>query len=255
MNRRLWFAEASAIVPVASDPVPRRYRRVAALVCCVAICLRDRPTMSYRGLRSTIRWQRNPLATRSVALKDVRFLAHPPIGGCWSAEHGRAWRGGFDSGRRLGQRSPGVASQDPIPLAQADRPTRLRPARLPLDAFQKFARCARTEFVGSDAHVGANTIHFIGDVVSRVAGQVLLQRVAEKLAAGSFGPPSQLLRPLEDVVWNRYRGFHTKSMTIANNVVNRVFRGRYQETGRAKYRLALPERVEAGVENLSGASG
>ena len=221
MNRRLWFAKAGAIVTVATDPAPRRYHRVAARVCCVANCLRDPSTVLYRGLRSTTRWRRNSLAIRSNALKEVRFLAHPPSAGCWSAEHRRAWRGGFDSVHRLGQRSPDDSSEDLIPLAQAGRPTGLRPARLPLDAFQKFTRCARTEFIRSDAHFGANTIHFIGDVVSCVAVQILLQRIAEKLAAGTFGSSGQLLRPFEDVVWNRYRGFHTKSMTTTNNAVNR----------------------------------
>jgi hypothetical protein len=62
-------------------------------------------------------------------------------------------------------------------LVQADRPTRLPPARLPLDVFQKFARYARTEFVGAASNVGANTIHFVCDIVSRMAGQVLLHRV------------------------------------------------------------------------------
>jgi hypothetical protein len=54
-----------------------------------------------------------------------------------------------------------------------------------------------------------------------VTRQVLLQSIAKKLATGTFGALSQPFRPFEDVVWNRYRSFHTKSITRINDEISR----------------------------------
>ena len=205
----------------ANGPAPRRYLRVAARVCPEAVSQRDLSAMPYPGLRSTTRWRRNPLATPSNVRRGVRCLAHPPIEGCWSAEHTRQWRRGFDLARRLGQQSPGDASQAPIQLAPASRPTRSRLAKLPLDSLKDIARRARSEFVCSDADLSANTIHCLRHIVGRMTRQILLQSIAKKLAAGTFGAFSQPFRPFEDVVRDRYCCFHTKSITSANIEVNR----------------------------------
>jgi hypothetical protein len=151
----------------------------------------------------------------------VRCLAHPPIEGYWSAEHIRRWRGGFDLVRRLGQLLPVDASRTLIQLAPVSQPTRSRLARLPIDAFQNIARCALSELIDTDTDVNANAIHRFGHVVSRVARQVFLHGIAKKLAAGTFGTPGQPLRPFEDFVWDRYRSFHTKSITMLNEEFKR----------------------------------
>ena len=88
-----------------------------------------------------------------------------------------------------------------------------RLARLPLDSLQNIARRARSKFVCSDADLSANTIHRLRHVVGGVTRQVLFQSIAKKLAAGTFGALSQPFCPFEDVVWDRYRCFHTKSIT------------------------------------------
>jgi hypothetical protein len=93
------------------------------------------------------------------------------------------------------------------------RPTRSHPARLPLDSLQNIARRARSEFVCADADLSANTIHGLRHVVGRVTRQILLQSIAKKLVAGTFGALSQPFGLFEDVVRDRYRCFHTKSIT------------------------------------------
>ena len=85
-------------------------------------------------------------------------------------------------------------------------------ARLPLDSLQNIARRARRKFVCSDADLSANTIHRLRHVVGGVTRQVLFQSIAKKLAAGTFGALSQPFCPFEDVVRDRYRCFHTKSI-------------------------------------------
>ena len=208
-------------MPNATDLAPRRYLPVAARVCREAASRRGLSAMPYPGLRSATRWRRNPLATPSNVRRGVRCLAHPPNEGCWSAEHTRQWRRGFDLVRRLGQLSQGGASRAPIQLAPAGRPTRSHPARLPLDSLQNIARRARSKFVCSDADLSANTIHRFRHVVGRVTRQVLFQSIAKNLAAGTFGALSQPFRSFEDVVRDRYRSFHTKSITRLYDEVNR----------------------------------
>lgn len=208
-------------MPNAIDLAPRRYLPVAARVCREAASRRGLSAMPYPGLRSATRWRRNPLATPSNVRRGVRYLAHLPIEGCWSAEHTRQWRRGFDLARRLGQLLLGDASRGPIQLAPAGRPTRPLPAKLPLDSLKNIARRARRKFICSDADLDANTIHCLRHVVGRVTRQILLQSIAEKLAAGTFGALSQPFRPFEDVVWYRYRRFHTKSITRSDIEVNR----------------------------------
>lgn len=200
-------------MPNAIDQAPRRYRQVAARVCCAAACPRGRLARPYQGRRFATRWRRNLLATPSNARRRVRYPAQPPIEGYWSAEHIRRWRGSFGLVRRLGRRSPGDANQAPILLVPVNRPTRSRLAKLPLNAFQNIARCARSEFVDTGADVSAHAIHRFRHIVRRVARQVFLHRIAKKLAAGTFGAPGQPFRPFEHVVWDRYRSFHTKSIT------------------------------------------
>ena len=85
-------------------------------------------------------------------------------------------------------------------------------ARLPLDSLQNIARRARSKFVCSDADLSANTIHRFRHVVGRVTRQVLFQSIAKKLAAGTSGALSQPFCPFKDVVRDRYRCFHTKSI-------------------------------------------
>ncbi len=209
-------------VPNASAPALRRYRQVAVRVCCAAAFLRGRSASLCQGQRSATRWRRNPLAGPSNALRKVRCQVHPPSEGRWSAEHIRRWRGGFDLARRLGRRSPGAASLAPSPLVRVNRPARSRLARLPIDAFQNIARCACSEFIDTGADVNANAIHRFHHIVGRVACQVFPDRIAKKLAAGPFGAPGQPLRAFEDIVWNRYRCFHTKSITRFRNGINLI---------------------------------
>jgi len=102
-----------------------------------------------------------------------------------------------------------------------DRPTRLHPGRLPLDSLQNIARRARGEFICSDADLSANTIHCFRHVIGRMTRQILFQRIANKLAAGTFGASSQPFRPFEDVVRDRYRCLQTKRITRMCYEVNR----------------------------------
>ena len=207
----------------ASDRVRRRYQRTAERVCCVVVSPRGRSARPYLGRRSATRWRRNPSAILSNAQRRVRCLAHLPIEGCWLTEHKQRLRRDFDLARRLEQRSPVDASQDPIRLARVSRPTRSRLARLPLDAFQNIARCPRGEFVcaDADADFGANAIHCLGHVISCVARQVFFRCIAKKLAARTFGASSQPLHIFEDIVRDRYRCFHTKSMTRFSEKIKR----------------------------------
>lgn len=95
----------------------------------------------------------------------------------------------------------------------AGRPTRSHLANLPLDSLQNIGRRARSEFVCTDADLSANPIHRFRHVIGRMTRQILFQSIAKELAAGPFGASSQPFHPFEDVVWNRYRRFHTKSIT------------------------------------------
>lgn len=209
-------------VPNASAPALRRYRQVAVRVCCAAAFLRGRSASLCQGQRSATRWRRNPLVALSNALRRARYRVHRPIEGYWSAERIRQWRGGFDLARRFGRQLPVDASQVLIRLVPVSRPTRSRLARLPIDAFQNIARCACSEFIDTGADVNANAIHRFRHIVGRVACQVFPDRIAKKLAARAFGAPSQPLRAFEDIVWNRYRCFHTKSITRFRNGINLI---------------------------------
>ena len=195
----------------------------AARVCRAAAFRRGPSAMPCRGQRSARRWRRNPLVTPSNAGKRARCRGHLPNEGHWSAGYIQQSRGGFDLAHRLGQRSPGDANLAPIRLARVSRPTRSRLARLPLDAFQNIARCPRGEFVcaDADADFGANAIHCFGHVISCVARQVFFRCIAKKLAARTFGASSQPLHIFEDIVRDRYRCFHTKSMTRFSEKIKR----------------------------------
>ena len=262
---------AGVAVPGATDRASRLSPPVAARVCRAAAFLHGRSARPYLGQRSARRWRRNPSAIPSNARKRVRCLAHPPIEGCWSAEHIRPSRGGFDSAHRLGQRSPGGASRAPIPLALVGTPTRPRLARLPLNALQNIGRGARCELVDCDADINVNTIHCFRHVVACVTRQVLSQRIAKKLTAGAFGAPRPPLRRFEDVVWYRYCCFHTKSMTTLSSKVKRKCTGervsgmsrsrlpnRFQQATIKKALILCqqrqPERTSGGADQPIGAS-
>ena len=63
------------------------------------------------------------------------------------------------------------------------------------------------------AHLGAIPVHRLGDRVRRMARQVLPERVAIQPTARLHRPPRQKLRALVDFIGDRYRRFHTISIT------------------------------------------
>ena len=94
-----------------------------------------------------------------------------------------------------------------------DRPTRSRPARSPLDALQHPARGDGQEFISRDADLVAGAIHGFGDLVRRVARHVLPERSAVERASRLPLALRQSFHLVEDLVRDRNRCFHTKSMT------------------------------------------
>jgi hypothetical protein len=194
-------------------PEPRRYRQEANRVCRAATCPRGRSATPCRVLRSGTRWQRNLLVTQSIARTGVRCLAHLPIEGYWSAEHKRPLRACSYLVRRLGQLLPDVATPVPTLLVPANLPTKRHLAKLPLDSLQSLARYADAKFVYSGTDVGANTIHCLRHVVSRMTQQIFFQGIAKNLTAGTFSAFGQSFRLFEYAVRDGYRSFHTKSIT------------------------------------------
>src|SRR5438128_1572220 len=111
---------------------------------------------------------------------------------------------------------PAFGIPDRSPPGQEGPPTRSRLVRLPLAALQDAARGGGNERVFRSTCLGARPVHRLRDLVRRVARQVLLERIAEEPAARLLGPAGQPLRSLVDLIRDRYRCFHTISITTSS---------------------------------------
>ena len=191
----------------------RRYRKIAVRSSREEAFQRVLSGDLYPASRSATRWPPNLWADRSGATRESGFLARPPIADYWSAGCTPRSRCDFGSTHRPESLRQAAGSPDRSRSAREGRPTRYRPAQSPLSVDQNAARSGRNEFVIRSSELCADPIHGLGDLVRRMPGKVLLQRVTEELASGPLGTPRQLFCELKYLVWDRYCSFHTKSIT------------------------------------------
>ena len=190
-----------------------QFRRTGARSSPAGACLRVLSAAPYPESRAARHSRRSPSVDQSSARRGIRFPARSPIEDCWSVECIPQSRSDFGSKHRLGPPQRAAGSPVRIRSARGDRPTKSRPARLPLTSLQDAACGGRDELVGRRAELGADLIHCLGNLLGGVAGEVLLQGVAEKLASRPLGLPGQFFCAPKNVVWNRHGRFHTQSIT------------------------------------------
>lgn len=183
-----------------NGPAPRRCPRGPGQSLRESAFLADPSAVPCRASRFERRSRQSPLGVRFGARQEARCQVHLPNGDGWLAGHKQQWQCGNGLASRLARQRPDGEVRDPIRLVPVSQPTKSRPAKLPLNAFQHSAGAGRYKFVVTQTQLVADTIHRVGYVVTAVPCQVLLQRVANQLIAGSPGSLGQAFGPCKNLV-------------------------------------------------------
>src|SRR5665811_2500853 len=94
-------------------------------------------------------------------------------------------------------------------------PTRTREedARSPFVLFEDSPRGGIDERMKAVVHIPVCTVQCLGYLVGGMTRQVFLQGGTDHVAPRPLGTAGEPLHPLEDVVRNRHRSFHSGSVT------------------------------------------
>ena len=95
------------------------------------------------------------------------------------------------------------------------RTTIYHPVELPLCPCQDSFCCRRDEFIAVCFDFIDDSIHGVSNRFGALFLHIVLDGEAVQMTTSDAESPRKPLRPLEDLVWNRDRRFHTISITTA----------------------------------------
>ena len=169
--------------------------------------------MFYPARQSARHLPRNPSVDWSSAQRAAHCQARPPISDCSSTVHRPRLRSGCGLERRPERRRRVCENAVQSGLAAGYRPTKSPLGRSPLGSFQDTTSGSGDEAVELVTDHGTDAIYCLGDLVGRVARDLLRESGAEDFTSRTSLTPGESLDFLEHLVRYRHGCFHTNSIT------------------------------------------